>query len=290
MARADDRRPGTGRRRSPDRAEHDKRKAKLMITDEFVRVDHDGHLVTVTLDRPGTRNACTMNMWLAIRDAFREIAASDARCVILTGANGDFCSGADVVKSGGDSGWEGNKLTAMRQLAESVMAVHDCPVPVIVKVDGVAVGAGFGLALAGDMLWCSDRARMSAVFAKLGLSLDYGTSWFLARRIGLHRAKEVSLTAEMMDAARIEQVGLANAVVPSDDLDEVVSGIARRIAAGPPMALSMTKRMLDNASTASLIQALEAEAVAQNVNLGTKDLVEAFTAFAEKRAPAFKGR
>jgi enoyl-CoA hydratase/carnithine racemase len=260
-----------------------------MITDEHVRVERDGHLVTVTLDRPGTRNACSMNMWLAIRDAFRDIASSDARCVVLTGANGDFCSGADVVK-GGDPGWEGSKLTAMRQLAESVVAVHDCPVPVIVKVPGVAVGAGFGLALAGDMLWCSDQARMSAVFAKLGLSLDYGSSFLLARRIGLHRAKEVALTAEMMDGARIAQLGLANGVVPADELDEVVAGVAQRIVAGPPVALSMTKRMLDNAANASLIQALETEAIAQNVNLGTSDMAEAMRAFAEKRPPVFHGR
>ncbi|HEU0171682.1 MAG TPA: enoyl-CoA hydratase-related protein [Acidimicrobiales bacterium] len=263
-----------------------------MITDEHVRIERDGHVVTVTLDRPGTRNACSMNMWLAIRDALRDVAGSDARCVILTGANGDFCSGADIVKKPGgtDPGWEGNRLTAMRQLAESVVAVHDCPVPVIAKVDGVAVGAGFGLALAADMLWCSDRARMSAVFAKLGLSLDYGSSWLLAKRLGLHRAKEVALTAEMMDAARIEQVGLANAVVPADELDAVVAGVAKRIADGPPMALSMTKRMLDNAATSSLIQALETEAIAQNVNLGTADLAEALAAFAEKRAPVFEGR
>ncbi len=261
-----------------------------MITDTHVRVERDGYLLTVTLDRPGTRNACSMNMWLAIRDAFREAAASDARCIVLTGANGDFCSGADIVKSGGDSGWEGNKLTAMRQLSESVIAVHDCPVPVIAKVDGVAVGAGFGLALAADMLWCSDRARMSAVFAKLGLSLDYGSSWLLGKRLGLHRAKEVAFTAEMMSAARIDELGLANAVVPADQLDEVVAGVAQRIVNGPPMALSMTKRMLDNAASTSLAHALESEAVAQNVNLGTSDLVEALTAFSEKRPPVFQGR
>jgi len=261
-----------------------------MTTDEHVKVERAGDLVTVTLDRPGTRNACSMNMWLSIRDAFREVAASDARCVVLTGANGDFCSGADIVKSEGSSGWEGNKLTAMRQLAESVVAVHDCPVPVIAKVDGVAVGAGFGLALAADLLWCSDRARMSAVFAKLGLSLDYGSSWLLAKRLGLHRAKEIAFTAEMMDAARIREIGLANGVVPADQLDEVVGGVARRIVDGPPIALSMTKRMLDNAATSSLVQALETEAIAQNVNLGTSDLFEALKAFAEKRPPQFKGR
>lgn len=257
---------------------------------EFIDVDRKETVVTVTLDRPGTRNACSMSMWLAIRDIFREIAASDARAVVLTGANGDFCSGADVVTSKGSEGFDGSRLTAMRLLAESVLAVHGCPMPVISKVDGVCVGAGFGLALAGDMLFCSDRSRFSAIFAKLGLSLDYGTSWFLTQRIGIHRAKELALTAEMMDSARADELGFVNAVLPIDELDAKVAEVVERIAAGPPLALSMTKRMLDNASSSSLAQALEAEAVSQNVNLGTKDMIEAFVAFREKRAPEFKGR
>ncbi len=258
---------------------------------EHVRLERDGFIATVTLDRPGTRNACSMSMWMAIRDAFRELAASDARAIVLTGANGDFSSGADIVKSDkGDPGWEGNKVTAMRLLGESVMAVHDCPIPVIVKVDGYAVGAAFGLALAGDLLWCSDRAKFSAVFAKLGLSLDYGSSWFLAQRIGIHKAKELAFTAEMMTAERADQLGLVNAVVPADELDAAVAEIAERIGGGPPIALSMTKRMLDNAAQSSLIHALEAEAVAQNVNLGTKDMMEALTAFGQKRPPVFEGR
>jgi enoyl-CoA hydratase/carnithine racemase len=264
---------------------------------EHVRLERDGTVATVTLDRPGTRNACSMSMWMAIRDAFRELAESDARVIVLTGANGDFCSGADIVKKSGsdgsdgsDSGWEGNKLTAMRLLGESVIAVHDCPVPVIVKVDGYAVGAGFGLALAGDLLWCSDRARFSAVFAKLGLRLDYGSSWLLAQRVGLHKAKELAFTAEMMDAARADSLGFVNAVVPAGELDAAVAEVAGRIASGPPIALSMTKRMLDNAASSSLIQALETEALAQNVNLGTTDLVEALTAFAQKRPAVFQGR
>ncbi len=261
-----------------------------MIADEHVRMERDGYVTTVTIDRPGTRNACTMNMWLAIRDAFRDVASSDARCAVLTGANGDFCSGADLTPSAMNTGWEGNRLLAMRLLGESVMAVHDCPVPVVVKVDGVAVGAGFGLALAGDMLWCSDRARMSAVFAKLGLSLDFGSSWFLAQRVGVHRAKELAFTAEMMHADRIAALGLANAVVAADELDAVVDDVVRRIAAGPPLALSMTKRMIDNAASSSLLQALEAEAIAQNVNLNTKDMAEAMRAYAEKRPPEFQGK
>lgn len=267
-----------------------RRKGRATVGHEFLKVDRSGSVVTVTLDRPGTRNACSWSMWLAIRDAFREIAASDARAVVLTGANGDFCSGADVVTSSGSEGFGGSRLTAMRILAESVLAVHGCPIPVIVKVDGVSVGAGFGLALAGDLLFCSDRSRFSAIFAKLGLSLDYGTSWFLAQRIGIHKAKELALTAEMMDARRAAELGFVNAVHPAEELDAAVAAVVERIASGPPIALSMTKRMLDSASASSLAQALEAEAIAQNVNLGTKDMAEAFVAFRERRAPQFQGR
>jgi len=259
------------------------------MTSEFVKVAREGNVATVTLDRPGTRNACSMDMWLAIRDAFREIGASDARVVVLSGANGDFCSGADVVTSSGGEGFAGSYLTAMRLLGDCVMAVHDCPIPVVVKVDGVSIGAGFGLALAGDLLWCSDRSRFSAIFAKLGLSLDFGTSWLLVQRIGVHRAKELSLTAEMLTADRAEVMGFVNAVLPAEELDAAVEAVTERIASGPPLALSMTKRMLDNAAYSSLAGSLETEAIAQNVNLKTKDIVEAFTAFREKRPPEFQG-
>jgi 2-(1,2-epoxy-1,2-dihydrophenyl)acetyl-CoA isomerase len=255
-----------------------------------VRFEREGHIATVTLDRPGTRNACSMEMWLAIRDRFRAVAASDVRVVVLTGANGDFCSGADVVRSQGSSGWEGNQLMALRLLAESVIAVRDCPVPVIAKVDGYAVGAGFSLALAADVLWCSDRAKFSAIFVKRGLSLDYGSSWTLVHRIGLHKAKQLALTGDMIDAEKAEHIGFVNEVVPAAELDGAVDEIAAKLAAGPPMALSMTKRMLDNAATASLAQALETEALAGMVNIGTSDLREALTAFREKRTPVFEGR
>ena len=166
----------------------------------------------------------------------------------------------------------------MRLLSESVLAVHDCPQPVIVKVDGVSVGAGFGLALAGDLLYCSDRARFSAIFAKLALSLDYGTSWFLAQRIGVHKAKELALTGKMVSGVEAAALGLVNAAVPAEELDAAVAEIVGAVAAGPPIALSMTKRQLDNAWGASLAQALEQETLAQSVNVHTADMREALTA------------
>jgi len=230
-------------------------------------------------------------MWVALGAAFRDAAFSGCRVVVLTGAGGDFCAGADLGGGGGGGTERGSThLDAMRVLGDVVLAVHDCPVPVIAKVDGVCVGAGLGLALAADVTWCSDRARFSAIFAKRGLSLDFGTSWLLRQRIGVHRAKELAFTAAMVDGQRAFDLGLVNAVVPADQLDAAVAEVADTIAAGPPIALSMINRQLDNAGGSSLAQALEAEALAQNVNVHTEDMREAFTAFAERRSPRFEGR
>jgi len=246
----------------------------------------------VTIDSPDTKNACTGAMWVALGATFRDLAYSGARAVILTGAGGEFCAGADL--TGGEDGSSGQTpghiIRGMRVLADVVQSVHDCPVPVVAKVDGVCVGAGLGLALATDMVWCSDRARFSAIFAKRGLSLDFGTSWLLRQRVGIHKAKEFAFTGRVISASDALSMGLVNAVVPHDELDRATREIVNAIAAGPPVALSMTKRMLDNAGQASLAQALEAEAVAQSVNVQTDDMKEAFMAYAERRPPNFSGR
>jgi enoyl-CoA hydratase/carnithine racemase len=254
-----------------------------------VGVERRGNVTTVTIDRPSTKNACTGDMWVALGAIFREVAFSGSRAVVLTGAGGDFCAGADLSGSGGGER-RGNQLDAMRVLGDVVLAVHDCPIPVIAKVDGVCVGAGLGLALAADMIWCSDRARFCAIFAKRGLSLDFGTSWLLRQRVGVHKAKELAFTSAMINGERAVSLGLANAVVPVADLDTEVAAVVAAVVAGPPIALSMTKRQLDKAASCSLAQALESEALAQNVNIHTDDLQEAFAAFAERRAPVFEGR
>jgi enoyl-CoA hydratase/carnithine racemase len=263
-----------------------------------IKVTADGHVTTVTIDRPDTKNACTGDMWVAIGETFRRLAYSGTRVIVLTGGGTDFCAGADLSGrgasseggGGSSSGPMGNQLAGMRVLGDAVVAVHGCPVPTIARVDGVAVGAGFGLSLACDLTVCSDRARFSAIFAKRGISLDFGTSWLLRQRIGVHRAKELALTARMVHGPEAFDLGLVNRVVPADELDATTAELADAIAAGPPLALSMTKRELDNAASGSLAHALEAEALAQNVNVHTDDLTEAMTAFMERRPPNFKGQ
>ncbi len=268
------------------------RSQHIVVT--FDKQPSGAEIATVTVDRPHRKNACTPVMWAAIRTAFDEISASETRAVVLTGAGGDFCAGADVI-SGDREGSDGSAqrrrgVDSMRDIADAVMAVHDCPKPVIAKVDGVAVGAGLGLALAADMIWCSQRSRFSLIFARRGLSLDFGTSWLLPKRIGLHEAKRLAFTGEIIGAERAAALGIVNEVVSADALDSSVAEIAAQIAAGPTVALSISKRCLNNASAISLFQALEAESLGQAVNFHTDDTAEAMRAFAEKRAPIFKAR
>ena len=262
------------------------------MTHPSIHIGTSGAVTTVTIDRPRRKNACTPAMWAGLRHGFRDIAESSARAVVITGAGGDFCAGADV--GPGDEAEAGDqprrhRTDHMRDIADTVMAIHDCPRPVIAKVDGVAVGAGFGMALAADMVWCSPRARFSLIFAKRGLSLDFGTSWLLPKRIGLHEAKRLAFTGEIIGAERAANLGIVNEVVPVTELDAAVDEMAATIAAGPPIALANSKRYLNSASSISLFQALEAEALGQGVNFATRDTKEAMRAFIEKRDPAFEG-
>ena len=258
-----------------------------------VHIEASGAVTTVTIDRTRRKNACTPAMWAALRHGFRDIAESPARAVVITGAGGDFCAGADV-GPGDDEEAAGDQprrhgIEHMRDIADTVMAIHDCPKPVIAKVDGVAVGAGFGIALAADMVWCSKRARFSLIFVRRGLSLDFGTSWLLPKRIGLHEAKRLAFTGEIIDAPRAAELGIVNEVVPVEELDSAVHEMAATVAAGPPIALASSKRYLNNVSNVSLFGALEAEALGQGVNFATRDTKEAMRAFIEKRDPAFEG-
>ena len=171
-----------------------------------------------------------------------------------------------------------------------MLAVHELPKPTIAKIRGIAAGAGLSLALVCDLTVASDNARLSEIFSKRGLSVDGGSSWLLPRLIGLHRAKELAYFADIISAEEAASIGLVNRVVPDADLDAFVDGWAQRLAAGPPIALSLTKKLLHNAMSVDMAQALEDEARSQTINFYTEDTAEAMRAFAEKREPTFHGR
>lgn len=256
---------------------------------EELQIDRSDRVVTITLNRPEKKNAVIPPMWQALGDVFDELLLdSSVRAVVLTGAGGDFCSGADLWAPPGEA--PPHPLTAMRQVSRAIQGLHDLPQPTIAKVPGVAAGAGCSMALACDLIVASDRARFSEIFAKRGLALDGGSSWLLPRLVGLHKAKELAFFADILSATEAEQMGLVNRVVPHEELDAFVDDWASRLAAGPPIAYSLTKRMLNNSIHVTLAQALEDEARSQSVTLASADTRDAFAAFVEKREPDFQGR
>jgi 2-(1,2-epoxy-1,2-dihydrophenyl)acetyl-CoA isomerase len=254
-----------------------------------IEVTRDDGVATVTINRPQRKNAVTSDMWAQLAETFRSIAAdSEVRCVVITGAGGEFCSGADL-SARSASGKPVHQLTAMRMVNDAALSLHRMPQPTIAKVRGVAVGAGCNLALGCDLVVASETARFSEIFAKRGLSLDFGGSWLLPRRVGMHRAKELALFGDIISSVEAREIGLVNRVLPDGELDAFVDGWARRLAAGPPIALALTKRMLNNSLNVTMEEALDDEGAAQTVNFGTKDTLEAMEAFVQKREPKFKG-
>jgi enoyl-CoA hydratase/carnithine racemase len=255
---------------------------------ETLLVDVAGNgVVTVTMNRPERKNAANGVMWDELRDTWTEISLDPAvRCLVMTGAGDAFCSGADL----GGGGSEMNQLQSMNMIHMTVQALHNIMVPVVAKVNGVAAGAGMNMALACDLIVASDQARFSEIFARRGLTVDFGGTWILPRLVGLHKAKELAFFADIISAEEAADIGLVNKVVPHAELDAAVAEWADRLAAGPPVALAMTKRLLTLNATADRPTALEGEGMAQTVNFGTDDTREAIAAFIEKRPPEFKGR
>jgi 2-(1,2-epoxy-1,2-dihydrophenyl)acetyl-CoA isomerase len=254
---------------------------------ETLLVDRADGIVTVTLNRPEKKNAANATMWDELLAVFEEVAdRDDDRVLVITGAGDAFCSGADLTDVARD---QRHGLPRMRHIGDVALRLHRLAKPTIAKVNGVAAGAGCNLALGCDLVVASDTARFSEIFARRGLSIDFGGSWLLPRLIGLHRAKELAFFADVISAKEAAEIGLVNRLVPAGELDAFVGEWARRLAAAPPLALSMTKTMLNNSFMVSMDQALEDETRSQTVNFSTADLAEAMAAFVAKRDPRFQG-
>jgi enoyl-CoA hydratase/carnithine racemase len=258
---------------------------------ETLIVEKQDGVVTVTMNRPARKNAANGTMWHELLDTFEDVSADrNDRVMVLTGAGDAFCSGADLGDASSVAGRVGDPyLTQMRALGDVALRLHRMPKPTIAKVGGIAAGAGMSMALGCDLVVASDRSRFSEIFARRGLTVDFGGSWVLPRLVGLHKAKELVLLAGMLDAEAARSMGLVNRVVPADQLDAVVSEWTTTLVQGPPLALSMSKLLLNKSFEMSLDQAVEAEAQAQSVNIASEDAKEALHAFLEKRPPVFEG-
>jgi 2-(1,2-epoxy-1,2-dihydrophenyl)acetyl-CoA isomerase len=261
---------------------------------ETLIVERETGVVTITMNRPERKNAANILMLTELPEVFTEIERNpEDRVMILTGAGGSFCTGADLADPDPKRPTpvtSSSSLAGMRRLGDVALALHRVTKPTIAKVDGHAVGAGLSLALGCDLIVCSDRAKLSMIFARRGLSLDNGASWLLPRMVGLVKAKEIALFGGMWSGEEALAMGLVNRVLPVGELDAFVADWAATLAAGPALALSMTKTMLNASAQSSMEQAIENEARCQAVNFASKDTTEALAAFVEKREPTFIGR
>jgi len=259
------------------------------MTEFALHVVDDGPVRTLTIEHPGRRNAIPADRWTALAEAFEAFEASDTRVLVVTGAGEDFCSGLDVgsaVPEGGVVGW----ARTMETVAHAARALHTTTKPTVAAVDGVAAGAGMNLALGCDIVVASDRVRFTEVFVKRGLTVDFGGTWLLPRRVGLARAKDLALTGRVVEAAEALDMGLVSRMVPAATLQESAAELAADLAAGAPLAQRFIKQSFDRAFEMSFEEALATEGQAQSLLLTSEDVVEGMTSFLEKRPPEFTGR
>jgi 2-(1,2-epoxy-1,2-dihydrophenyl)acetyl-CoA isomerase len=254
---------------------------------------HDG-LVVVTLNRPEKKNALNAANWNDLDEIFTEVELNPAdRALVLIGAGDNFSSGADL-SGGGSEGLTGRGLqpivTEMRVVGQIIGRLQKLSKPTIAAVDGHAVGVALGLVMACDLVLATERARFTEVFVKRGLAIDGGASWTLPRQVGLRRAKQMTFFGDPLDAATAQEWGLINEIVAPDQLRETALAWGHRLAAGPTIALSLMKRMLDSSSSMSFDEAVEGEARAQHITYTTADMAEGIRAFLERRDPKFTGR
>ncbi len=269
-----------------------------METTAATTVERDGGLVTVTFNRPEKKNALTTDNWSDLAAVLTLLETdTTARALVLTGAGGNFSSGADL--SGGMSGQGESKgltgrgvqpiISEMRIVGELISRLRRLPKPTVAAVDGVAVGVALGLVLACDLVLASDRARFSQIFVRRGMALDGGTSWSLPRQIGLRRAKQMAFFGDAVDAATALEWGLVNEVVPHEELPGVAADWGGRLANGPTIAISLIKRLLDGGLDSSFESTIEDEARSQHVAFTTADMKEGIAAFIQRRDPNFTG-
>jgi enoyl-CoA hydratase/carnithine racemase len=251
-------------------------------------------IATLTLNRPERLNALgdTLrdDLYAAVLRASQD---ADVRVMVVTGAGKGFCAGGDVKAMN-----EAKEGRAERPLIDKVaplrdrvlLAMRDAPQPIIAAVNGAAAGAGMNLALGCDIRLASTAAKFTQAFVKRGLHPDWGGTYFLPRLVGMAKACELIFTGDVIDAQEALRLGVVSAVHRPEELMPAAYELARKIAAGPPIAIRLAKRALYHSQDVDLRAALEFETFAQNIASETEDAREGIRAFVEKRPAAFKGR
>jgi len=256
--------------------------------------DADG-IRRITLNRPEAANALRPADRDRLIELLNEADEDHAIRVVVIAANGrHFCSGADVTgiaraKSGDDKRATDSMRKIMNGAQRLVAAVLDCGKPVIAVVNGAAAGIGAHLALAADLVVAADDASFVEVFVRRGLVMDGGGAYLLPRRIGMQKAKELAFFGDKLPAAEALALGMVNRVVPAAELGAAADEFARRLAAGPTTAISLTKRLLNASPDGDRAAAFLAEAMAQEIQSTAEDSREGVRSFMERRPPEFRG-
>jgi 2-(1,2-epoxy-1,2-dihydrophenyl)acetyl-CoA isomerase len=257
-------------------------------------VTTDGPILRVTLNRPERRNALTRQMVAELAAIVRDAAADDdTRVLVLRGSGSDFCSGIDLTEPHEPAGKRSRAGHVERRLGSTVHRLIDAmltaEIPIVTAVDGWAIGIGCVLALAGDYVIATERARFWAPFVGRGFTPDSGTTWLLPRLIGMARARDMILRARAVDASVALSWGMVNQVVSADALETEVQSIAAEFATAATVAVGLAKSLLTRNASASLDAALYNEAMAQELAFRSGDFKEGSAAFTERRAPIYSG-
>jgi 2-(1,2-epoxy-1,2-dihydrophenyl)acetyl-CoA isomerase len=235
-----------------------------------------------------------LQMFDELREVFEGVAGDrSVRVVSLSGAEGNFCSGGDLTPDDApreDIPLRDRTLGVLRdRVAPMAKALHAVPQPTLAVVEGKAAGAGANLAFGCDLVLAAGSARFSQIFVRRALSLDCGGSWLLPRRVGLHKAKELALFGDWIEASEALALGLVNRVVPTDELGALARDWCERLASRAPGAMAAIKRSLNESSELSFSEALERETLAQVERTSSGEFAEAMAAFIERREPEFSG-
>lgn len=257
---------------------------------DMLRTERDGDVVTLTITRDAKMNALVPSLILELREAMDRAVADGARAIVWTGEGRAFSSGADLNGEGGDALPDDLGVLlerAYNPLAETIAAL---PVPLVVAVNGPAVGAGMGFALAGDYVIADRSAYFLLAFANIGLVPDAGATWMVARAVGRARALDLALTGRKLPAEEAQAMGLIARVVDDGTALAEAQAIAQRFATGPTLALGLIRKQIAHALEHGFADSIAEEARNQTQAGRSEDFREAVTAFGEKRKPQFKGR